>query len=209
MDIFTRMAELSECGGPFMLATVVSSKGSSPAKPGFRMIVESSGSSTGTIGGGAVEKLIIDEASAILSKSVIMPKPENRKLDLNSIGMECGGGIELFIEYFGGRKSFVLFGGGHVGQALAPILELLGYNLTIFDNRPVIEAFIASEKRNLIISDYNDISAVNEILRASGGCFIASHGQLKIVMDRVVFKNRGLLKFSTDTSCGYCRLVKL
>ena len=176
MDILKKTAELSELGNAFMLATVVTVDGSSPAKPGFRMAVVSASETYGTIGGGALEKIIIDEAAAKLSAGGSLPAPELRKLNLRAIGMECGGQLEMLIEYFGGRNDFILFGGGHIGRALSPMLELLGYSVTVFDNRPEIAEHIQAEGRTLQIGDYTDISPIADRLKTAEGCFIATHG---------------------------------
>lgn len=175
MDILKMASELSEAGKPFMLATVLSVSGSSPARPGFRMIVPPEGRIFGTIGGGALEKSIIDEAKKALA-GADLPEPELKKIDLGMLNMECGGSVEIFIEYFGGRRDFILFGGGHVGQALARLLEQLDYSVTIFDNRPGIQAAAEAPGRGIIIADYSDISPAAELLRTSRGCFIATHG---------------------------------
>ena len=53
-----------------------------------------------------------------------------------------------------------LFGGGHVGQALVPVLAKVGFRVTVFDNREHLatkEHFPAAE--HVIYGDYNDIYA--------------------------------------------------
>lgn len=53
-----------------------------------------------------------------------------------------------------------LFGGGHVGQALVPVLAKVGFRVTVFDNREFLaskEHFPAAE--DVIYGDYNDIYA--------------------------------------------------
>lgn len=53
-----------------------------------------------------------------------------------------------------------LFGGGHVGQALVPVLAKVGFRVTVFDNRKELatkEYFPAAE--HVIYGDYNDIYA--------------------------------------------------
>ena len=53
-----------------------------------------------------------------------------------------------------------LFGGGHVGQALVPVLAKVGFRVTVFDNREELatkEHFPAAEQ--VIFGDYNDIYA--------------------------------------------------
>ncbi len=53
-----------------------------------------------------------------------------------------------------------LFGGGHVGQALVPVLAKIGFRVTVFDAREAIatkEYFPMAEE--VILGDYNDIYA--------------------------------------------------
>ncbi len=53
-----------------------------------------------------------------------------------------------------------LFGGGHVGQALVPVLSKIGFRVTVFDNRRELaskEHFPSAEQ--VIYGDYNDIYA--------------------------------------------------
>lgn len=53
-----------------------------------------------------------------------------------------------------------LFGGGHVGQALVPVLAKIGFRVTVFDTREAIatkEHFPMAEE--VILGDYNDIYA--------------------------------------------------
>ncbi|MBE6927767.1 MAG: xanthine dehydrogenase accessory protein XdhC [Ruminococcaceae bacterium] len=53
-----------------------------------------------------------------------------------------------------------IFGGGHVGQALVPVLAKIGFRVTVFDTREQIatkEHFPMAEE--VILGDYNDIYA--------------------------------------------------
>lgn len=53
-----------------------------------------------------------------------------------------------------------VFGGGHVGQALVPVLANVGFRVTLFDNRKELadkEHFPLAEQ--VILGDYNDIYA--------------------------------------------------
>ncbi|MBN2466558.1 MAG: XdhC family protein, partial [Deltaproteobacteria bacterium] len=49
------MGELLERGEDIVLATVLNHRGSTPRKPGTKMVVCSNGSIIGTIGGGVLE----------------------------------------------------------------------------------------------------------------------------------------------------------
>jgi len=61
-------------GEALMLLLVVESQGSSPGKPGFKMAVTSAGRVHGTIGGGAMEKELADQAGALLARGSGRPR---------------------------------------------------------------------------------------------------------------------------------------
>jgi xanthine dehydrogenase accessory factor len=61
-------------GEPLMLLLVVESQGSSPGKPGFKMAVTSSGRLIGTIGGGAMEKDLAEQAVGLLARGTGRPR---------------------------------------------------------------------------------------------------------------------------------------
>ena len=176
MNIHEKIGELVRKGSPFVLVTVISADGSSPARTGFRMTVEPGGVLSGTIGGGALEKTAADEAADILAGKKPFRQPERKSINLASLGMTCGGRVELLTEYFGGGRSFVLFGGGHLGRALSPIMELLGYSVTVIDNRPEIRELIETPERRTLICGYDDVPDIEGILAGASGCFIATHG---------------------------------
>ena len=59
---------------PLMLLLVVESGGSSPGKPGFKMAVTASGTIHGTIGGGAMERELADQAGELLACGTGRPR---------------------------------------------------------------------------------------------------------------------------------------
>lgn len=61
-------------GEPLMLLLVVESGGSSPGRPGFKMAVTPGGARGGTIGGGAAEKDVVDQAQALLTRGTGRPR---------------------------------------------------------------------------------------------------------------------------------------
>ena len=129
--------------------------------------------SYGTVGGGAIEHRAIEEARKLLRerKNLLLP------VKLKDEGMQCGGSMTLFFEYIEGKKEFVLFGGGHVGRALAAILTMIGFHVTILDMRSEVKELLA-EKENIdvVLGDYEDISVLKEILERTDYTFIATHG---------------------------------
>lgn len=87
-------AETKSC-----LITVVSSQGSTPQGAGARMLLLADGNTIGTIGGGLVEKMALDEALQIMSTQA--PRLLEYNLD-NTLaaqeGMICGGRMTVFIQ---------------------------------------------------------------------------------------------------------------
>jgi len=132
MDIFQEIVALKSEGIAAVLTTVVEVVGSAPGKPGARMIVKKDGSTLGTIGGGAIEKRITEEA-------LTMMQGRGTRLltyELKDIGMVCGGGMSVFLEPLVDAHPLIIFGAGHIGSALSTITAMLGFTTTVVDNRP-------------------------------------------------------------------------
>jgi xanthine dehydrogenase accessory factor len=175
MDILKQCSGLLEQGTDIVLVTVVKASSGTPGKEGFKMILTDRGELFGTVGGGAIEHRAVEDGKDVLKSR------ENRleAYNLEKLGMKCGGQVTLLYEYMQGRQGFMLFGGGHIGRALTPILESLGFRVTVFDSRPeVLNLLGESEGRTIITGDYEDIGSAVETLQGCEFCFIATHGHL-------------------------------
>jgi xanthine dehydrogenase accessory factor len=136
------------------LVEVAEAKGSTPREKGAWMLVSPSGI-FGTIGGGQLEFMAIDRAREML-QSLPSPKGEGKELLLDiplgpEIGQCCGGRVEVSIRLvdYGLKAELVgraeaedakyphvyLFGGGHVGHALASALVLLPVRVMVVETR--------------------------------------------------------------------------
>ncbi|HOU54371.1 MAG TPA: XdhC family protein [Myxococcota bacterium] len=132
--VLRTMAEWVREGVPFVVATVIGSRGSSPRKVGAKMLVAADGRLEGTVGGGAVESRVIERARRLLED----PEVLRFEWDLGSEeagGMACGGRMEFLLEPFGVHPRCVIFGAGHVGAALQGILGTLGFDRVVVDRR--------------------------------------------------------------------------
>jgi len=132
MDVFEEIVEARKKNVPVVLATVVESLGSAPREEGARMLVRKDGSTIGTIGGGAIEKKIVDEALVLMNAA----SPKLVRYELADIGMSCGGGMSVFMEPLIPAAKLIIFGAGHIGSALAQLGKMLDFNVTVVDNRP-------------------------------------------------------------------------
>jgi xanthine dehydrogenase accessory factor len=132
MDIFEYIIEAKKRNEPLVLATVIESLGSAPREAGARMLVRQDGSLLGTVGGGTIEKIVADEALKMMGTSTSRIIKHN----LKDIGMECGGGMSVFLEPVNPMAQLFIFGAGHIGAVLSQIAKLLDFNVTVIDNRP-------------------------------------------------------------------------
>ena len=128
--VLDEAARLSAAGQRFALVTVVRTAGSTPRKPGAKMIVREDGSQVGTVGGGALELLLIDEARAAIASGE--PRLVRRHLT-RQLAMCCGGEVEAFVDPLGRRERLVLVGAGHVNQALSAVGARLGFEVWVVD----------------------------------------------------------------------------
>ena len=132
MDIFEEIVAAKKINQPLVMATVIQSLGSAPRGEGARMLVRSDGTISGTIGGGAVEQKIIEEAMKLFSGGAARLVT----YELKDIGMECGGGMSVFLEPLVPAPQLVIFGAGHIGTCLAQMGKMLEFTVTAVDNRP-------------------------------------------------------------------------
>ncbi len=88
-----------EAGKDVALATVVSTWGSAPRRPGAQLAVTREGEMAGSVSGGCVEGAVIAEAREIMASG------EPRVLEFGvtndeawEVGLACGGTIEVYVE---------------------------------------------------------------------------------------------------------------
>ncbi len=132
-------SELTRSGTPFAVVTMVSSRGHAPQDPGAKVVVTAEGLQGGTVGGGKVEAKVIQVARERLHSSTSHPlAPELVTWNLQrDIGMSCGGEATFVFEYCTTAAwKIVIFGAGHVAQALVRALEPLDCQIMCVDPRP-------------------------------------------------------------------------
>jgi xanthine dehydrogenase accessory factor len=119
-------------GRRFVLASVVESRGFTPRKPGTHMLVDDAGETAGTIGGGAIEQLVVAEARALLEGggTALMKKHLTQEL-----GMCCGGEMSVFLEVLEPAPRLFLFGAGYIAKPLAALAAECGFRVTVVDER--------------------------------------------------------------------------
>jgi xanthine dehydrogenase accessory factor len=99
MDIFQNILSALEHEESIMLATVISTSGSTPASAFSKMLIKNSGTiSVGTVGGGCMEGEVILHANRLYNarKAEILTFELNED-DIES-GLICGGNLDILIE---------------------------------------------------------------------------------------------------------------
>lgn len=126
--------------GRTALCQVIRTEGSSPGKPGWKLLVRTDGSAYGNLGGGAFEALVKDDAKAMLAET--KPRSQIKRYYLTetavrgeATGMVCGGLVEVFLEVLVTKPLLAVCGGGPVGQALARSAVLCDFDVLIADDR--------------------------------------------------------------------------
>jgi xanthine dehydrogenase accessory factor len=130
--IYTRLEELKNAGIPAVLCIVTDTQGSTPRKQGAKMIVFADGSISGTIGGGSIEKDVIEKALQMITSTNPAKFIFNLQEDL---GMHCGGKMEVYMEPVCPSQPLYIFGGGHIGKALSFFASKLDFRVTVIDPR--------------------------------------------------------------------------
>lgn len=116
----------------YVVATVTDAGGSTPRLAGARLIY-SGEHFGGTIGGGAIELLVLQRADALL-------KSEHRTdvVDVHlvrDLGMCCGGKMTVFLNKIEADPPLLIIGGGHIGRALATLASLQAFDVSLIDAR--------------------------------------------------------------------------
>jgi xanthine dehydrogenase accessory factor len=116
----------------FVLATVIDTRGFTPRKPGARMLIGADGATAGTIGGGAIEQLVLEQAARLLASggSTLLKRHLTQEL-----GMCCGGEMAVFLEAIEPRPRLHVYGAGYIGRALATLATTCDFEVTVIDPR--------------------------------------------------------------------------
>jgi xanthine dehydrogenase accessory factor len=219
-EIYRRIAELAEAGGEFAVATVVATGGSAPRESGAKMLIIPGGESVGSVGGGRLEKLVLEDAAAALADGASVLKHYTLETEHEGgIGMVCGGDVDVFIEVHKAPRRMLICGAGHVGQALALAASQLGMPVTVVDSRaeftdstrfpapvlivnadPASEecASLASENTSVVITTHtheSDLAALRNLLRCNCA-YIGMIGSKRKV--KTIFEKLGEEGFDED-----------
>ncbi|MCY1503471.1 xanthine dehydrogenase accessory protein XdhC [compost metagenome] len=134
MSWISALADLQQRGEPCVLVTIIEERGSTPRNAGSKMVVTADALYE-TIGGGHLEFKAMHIAREMLAERSRDTRLERFSLGA-SLGQCCGGATVLLFEPMGQPQAQIaVFGAGHVGRALVPLLASLPCKVRWIDSR--------------------------------------------------------------------------
>jgi xanthine dehydrogenase accessory factor len=170
-EILQAQLELLESGQRGALATVVRVSGSTPQQVGARLLLREDGSSVGTVGGGAIEKAVVEALERALSSGTAELLTRDLTQDL---GMCCGGRMEVFIEPLAPAPRLWLLGAGHVAKPTAALARSVGFDVVVVDEREELNNAERFPECRLLLDDPSD-ALRREPLSARDWVLIVTH----------------------------------
>ena len=189
LALFDRLLDRLATDNLVALVRIHAARGSTPQGIGASMMITEEGAISGTIGGGALEYAVINEAVHLMKSGAtgIIKKHYPLGPDL---GQCCGGLVEIEIGIFDqsmradilskraslrdeASTPLYLFGAGHVGRALVMALAPLPFTVTWIDERA--EIFPDHIPRNVNAKRVdNPIDEIGSIPH-EGFCLVMTH----------------------------------
>ena len=180
------LADLQQLGEACVLVTIIEERGSTPRNAGSKMVV-SAGRIFDTIGGGHLEYKAMEIAREMLASGSQQTRLERFSLGA-SLGQCCGGVNVLLFEPMGQPQAHIaVFGAGHVGRALVPLLASLPCRVRWIDSREAEFPAQLPEGVTQILSE--DVIEEVDNLPAGSYCIVMTHNhQLDLELAAAILK---------------------
>ncbi|MCR5323728.1 MAG: XdhC/CoxI family protein [Lachnospiraceae bacterium] len=156
--VYEKLEELADSNESFILCRIIRSEGSTPRKTGALMAVKNDGTVIGSVGGGRPEYECIMKARQMMERAFGGNSCINETMHFDLYpdnDHACGGEMDVEITFFPeveqctlhepGRRQIIsekhrrrkvyIFGGGHVAQALVPVLEKIEFAPIVYEER--------------------------------------------------------------------------
>ncbi|MCK5560718.1 MAG: XdhC family protein [Thermoplasmata archaeon] len=205
-EFYEKLAELIKKHSRLALATVLHTTGSTPREVGAKMVIFPDGNIYGTIGGGKLELLVMEDAKqAIKSEGSTIKKYTLLEEYLGGIGSSCGGEASVFIEVITRGERLMILGGGHIGLALYKMAIESGFSVVVVDER---SEFVSPERfsgAEVLLNCSVDDPKVKELVDKDTYIVIVTHEHKQ---DKLAVKSLIDLNFKYMGMIGSKRKVK-
>ena len=187
------LADLQTRGESCVLVTIIEELGSTPRNAGSKMVVSAS-QAFDTIGGGHLEYKAMEIARRMLASGQQNTHLERFSLGA-SLGQCCGGVTVLLFEPMGQvQAQIAVFGAGHVGRALVPLLASLPCRVRWIDSREAeFPEHLPQGVRKIVTED--PLDEVDELPPGSY-CIVMTHNhQLDLELSAAILKRNDFAYF--------------
>ncbi len=135
MSIYQAVARLEDENEAGAICTVVRTTGSTPRGTASKMLVFPDGRQSGTIGGGEMESLVVQEALQAMQDGRTRVVEYNLgDTDRGDPGV-CDGLMEIYVEPIIPTPAVIVIGCGHVGKEVARLAKWLNFRVLVSDDR--------------------------------------------------------------------------
>jgi xanthine dehydrogenase accessory factor len=214
-ELFQEAARRSTAREPFVLCTVTGTARSAPRDAGAKMLVAPDGAISGTVGGGPLEAVVIQEAVQLLQSpggtsgqrrfmlttagDAAEPLALDAPAPTDELGMKCGGEVTLFLDVVRPAARLVLYGAGHVGERVASIAGEIGLATVVVDDR---KEFARRDK----FPKAADVRCVDLSAEPLGGLKPGA-SDFVVILTRCHALDEGVLEAALGTSARYIGLI--
>jgi len=163
------------------LVTVVEAKDSTPREVGAKMLVNKDGLVAGTIGGGITEARVIEEAKQALKegKGKLLDYHLTKEQATLDEGAICGGDMKIFIDILQPKEEVLIFGAGHIAVCLSKLAKMVGFKVTIIDDREEFANRDRFPEADEIIAEDTEKALTHLKITSSTYIIIVTRGHLK------------------------------
>ena len=158
-NLFGTIVDLKKSRKPAALAVIIRTEGSTPRKHGAKMVILQDGKTIGTMGGGDLEKRVIEEAINAIKQGE--PRITSFTLDIEKgkLDMMCGGKLDVYIEPILPDEKLIIFGAGHITRSLAPLMKGAGFKVSVVEDSPdLLQKDKFPETEDLILTDMEEFA---------------------------------------------------
>ena len=158
-NLFGTIVDLKKSRKPAALAVIIRTEGSTPRKHGAKMVILQDGKTIGTMGGGDLEKRVIEEAIDAIRQGE--PRITYFTLDIEKgkLDMMCGGKLDIYIEPMLPDEKLIIFGAGHITRSLAPLMKGAGFKVSVVEDSPdLLQKDKFPETEDLILTDMEQLA---------------------------------------------------
>jgi len=122
-DLFELASNEAHAGRTSALSTVISGKAVFSSFIGKKMLITPDGTAIGSLGMKEIDELVVPEALQAIKENSCRLKMYKEKE------------VAIFINVIPGEANLIIAGGGHIAKPLLEMAKVLGFNVTIVDDR--------------------------------------------------------------------------